>query len=154
VEESASESPHHSASEVVASQIAEEDVHMAQIMKESEPMLLTNIMIFHPFKWICFIYVLLIIFGSITAGLGYMMPNLEGTRSRDFKIWDDPYQVDADELTLIQEWLDQTRGEPVVALQTEYANTVFVLYEHTGNHEFGLLDVGAIKKMKELEDEI
>jgi hypothetical protein len=79
-------------------------------------MLITNIMIMHPFKFICACYILLLIFSSITAGLGYMMPSLEGTRGRDFSIWSSQYQIDEDKLTLIKEFLDETRGEPVVPL--------------------------------------
>ena len=42
----------------------------------------------------------------------------------------------------------------MIGLQTEYSNGVFVMYENTGDHEMGLLNVEAIKKMKELEDDI
>ena len=108
----------------------------------------------HPCKFICACYVLLLVFATMTASLGYMMPSLEGTRGRDFQIWDHPYVVDNDKLILAQEYLEETRGDPVIGLQTEYSNGVFVMYENTGDHKMGLLNVEAIKKMKELEDEI
>jgi hypothetical protein len=60
--------------------------------------------------------------------------------------------VDYDKLILSQEFLVETKGKPVVDLQTEYANSVFLMYENTGDNETGLLNVGAIKMMIQMED--
>lgn len=87
-------------SDAAASSVNEEEQHFAQIQKESEPMRITNLMLMHPCKVLCFSYLILIIFSAITLGLGYMMPSLEGTRNRDFAIFQHPYQVDADKLAL------------------------------------------------------
>jgi hypothetical protein len=117
-------------------------------------MKITDYMVDSPCKVICFSYLALIIFAMLTGAFGYMMPSLEGGRGRDYLIWKDPLQVNADKLTLAEEFLEATKGDAVVDLQTESTNFVFILYTNLGDHENGLLNKEALKKMKEMEDTI
>ena len=84
VEESEDDPSEAPSSVSAVSSLNEEELHFAQILKESEPLWITNVMIMHPCKFICACYVLLLVFATMTASLGYMMPSLEGTRGRDF----------------------------------------------------------------------
>jgi hypothetical protein len=111
-------------------------------------MKLTNYMVDSPCKVICISYALLVFFGVLTGIFGYMMPQLEGSRGREFSIWMDPLQVDADMLALADEYITDTKGEAVVDLQTESSNFIFLLYSDKGDKEFGLLNKDVLQKIK------
>lgn len=77
-------------------------------------MRLTNMMVDHPCRVLCAAYSLLFIFAMLTLAFGYMVPVLEGGRGIEFSIWMDPLQVNYDMLTLAEEYLMDTKGDPVV----------------------------------------
>lgn len=122
-----------------------------QITKECTPMRLTDYMVDHPCKVLLGSYACLLLFAILTGILGYMMPQLEGSRGREFLIWKDPLQVDADKLSLATEYITDTKGEAVVDLQVESTNFIFLLYSNTGDKEFGLLNKDILTKIKSLE---
>ena len=125
-----------------------------QITSESEPMKLTDMMVDSPCKVICCSYFILIVFGAIAVMAGYVIPELGGDgRGREFNIWLDPLQVDADMLTLANDYVKDTSGDPVVALQTESTNFNFLLYTNKGDKEFGLLDKEVLKAIQTLEND-
>ena len=125
-----------------------------QITRESEPMRITNYMVDYPCRVICVSYLLLIIFSVITVFAGYMTPSLVGGRGRDLLIWKDPLNVNKDKFVLATEFLDETKGDATVDIQTEVTNGVFILYSNTGGHPNGLLNIEALKIMKKMEDTI
>jgi hypothetical protein len=65
-----------------------------------------------------------------------------------------PIIVVQDKLTLATEFLAETKGKAVVDLQTEYTNSVFILYTNTGDHPNGLLNIESLKIIKKMEDTI
>ena len=74
-------------------------------------------MVDSPCKVICCSYFLLIVFGVIAVMAGYVIPELGGDgRGREFNIWLDPLQVDADMLTLANDYVKDTSGDPIVDL--------------------------------------
>ena len=88
-----------------------------QITAESEPMKLTNMMVDKPCRVLCCSYLILIIFGVISVALGYCVPELSGDgRNREFNIWLDPLQIDADMLTLANDYVSDTSGDALVDL--------------------------------------
>ena len=95
-------------------------------------MRITDYMVDSPCKVLCISYALLVFFGVLTGVFGYMMPQLEGSRGREFSIWMDPLQIDADKLALANEFISDTKGDAVVDQQTETSNTLFLLYTNTG----------------------
>ena len=86
--------------------------------KESEPMQITDFMLKSPCKVICASYFLLLVFAVLTLILGYMVPVLEESGGREFAVWKAPLQVNLDLLTLADQYVQDTKGDPVVALQT------------------------------------
>ena len=94
----------------------EQELFLAQITKESEPMWITVTMVDHPCKVMLFYFVFLLIFSVLTGTFVYMVPTLEGSRNREYLIWDHPFVVASDKLILAEEYLEETSGASVVDL--------------------------------------